>query len=106
MQCKSLVAAQINLRGDIQVGSIVTVPQGPGTAGQVTLAGVGNTAGSVQPSNINYATAFQGQFRVTGIRHVGNSRDTSPTAWVSIFECLPLTTTAIPSTGATPGAIP
>ncbi len=92
------------MRGDIQVGSVVTMPQGPGGPGQVTLAGVGISAQSVQPSRVNYATAFQGQFQVNAIRHIGNSRDTGPTAWVSVFECLPLTTTPIAPTTARPGA--
>lgn len=92
------------MRGDIQVNSIVTMPQGPGGPGQVTLSGVGIDLQSVQPSNVNYATAFQGQFQVNAIRHIGNSRDTGPTAWVSVFECLPLTTTTIAPTTAVPGA--
>ena len=92
------------MRGDLQVGSVVTMPQGPGGPGQVTLSGVGNALGAVQPSNINYQTAFQGQFLVNAIRHIGNSRDTGPTAWVSVFECLPLTTTPIAPSTAVPGA--
>jgi hypothetical protein len=94
------------MRGDIQVGSVILMPPGPGGPGQVTLAGVGISATSVQPANVNYATAFQGQFVVTAIRHIGNSRGTEPTAWVSVFECQPLTTTPILPTGAVPGAIP
>jgi hypothetical protein len=82
------------MRGDIQVGSVVTMPQGPGGPGQVTLAGVGSSGQSVQPSNINYATAFQGQFRVNAIRQIGNSRDTGPTAWVTMFQCSPAQTIA------------
>jgi len=94
------------MRGDIQVGSLLTMPQGPGGPGQVTLSGVGNALGAVQPSNINYQTAFQGQFQANAIRHIGNSRDTGPTAWVSVFDCLPLNIGAshIPSSTAVPGA--
>ena len=94
------------MRGDIQVGSVLRMPQGPGLGGvgSVTLSGVGNAGLAVQPSNINYQTAFQGLFSVTAVRHIGNSRDISPTAWVSVFECTPQTTTSITPTTATPGA--
>jgi hypothetical protein len=91
------------MRADIQVGSLLIMPFGPGGPGQVTLTNVGVNPGQLQPSNINYATAFQGQFSVTAVRHVGNSRDTGPTAWVSIFECAPTKLTAIPSTNSIPG---
>jgi hypothetical protein len=94
------------MRGDISVGTLVLMPQGPGGPGQVTLTGVGIQQGQIQPANTNYATAFQGQFQVNAIRHIGNSRDTGPTAWVSVLECLPLNIAAAaitPST-ATPGA--
>jgi hypothetical protein len=92
------------MRGDIQVGSVLTMPQGPGGPGQVTLSGVGNAGQAVQPSNVNYATAFQGKFQVNAIRYIGNSRDTGPTAWVAVLECLPLTIAQIAPTSATPGA--
>jgi hypothetical protein len=91
------------MRADIQVGSLVLMPVGPGGPGQVTLTNVGVNPGQIQPSNTNYATAFQGQFQVTAIRHVGNSRDTGPTAWVSIFECKPITPLAAINTTGTPG---
>lgn len=69
------------MRGDIQVGNSITLPQGfvPG-AGSVT----------VLPSSMSqYASqsAFQGTMLVTAIRHVGSFRDPDGRAWVSIFNC-------------------
>ena len=80
------------MRADIQVGSYILMPQGAGMggAGTVTISG-----SAVNPSLLNLKTAFQGTFIVTAIRQVGNSRDTGPTTWVTMFQCTP---TSLPST--------
>ena len=48
-----------------------------------------NTA-QAQSSLINQAVAFQGKFQITTIRHVGNFRQATADAWVSIFDATPL----------------
>ena len=87
------------MRADIQVGSVILMPQGAGGPGMVTISGAG-----VNPSLLNLKTAFQGQFIVSAIRQVGNSRDTGPTSWVTMFQCTPSATIApiITPTGPIP----
>jgi hypothetical protein len=73
------------MRGDIQIGSLVMLPQGIQGPGGVTISNVSSTG--VLPTAPGFQTSFQGQFRVQAIRHVGNSRDTGPTAWVTMLQC-------------------
>ena len=79
------------MRADIQVGSHILMPQGAGLGGpgSVTIS-----SAAVNPGLLNLKTAFQGQFTVTAIRQVGNSRDTGPTAWATMFQCTPAQTIA------------
>lgn len=62
------------MRGDIQVGQMVTLPQA-----QIT------TTGSSQ-SQFRNNSAFQGSFLVTAARHVGRYRQEDANSWVSVFE--------------------
>jgi hypothetical protein len=62
------------MRADIRFNDVVTLPQGPVTYGPNT-----------QPE-INQQTLFQGQFTIQRIRHVGNYRQATADAWVSIFD--------------------
>ena len=98
---KATIIVTTVMRADIQIGSLILMPQGIQGPGGVTISNVSPTG--VLPSTPNFATAFQGQFRVTAIRHVGNSRDTGPTAWVTMFQCQQAApTSSIPTTGGTP----
>lgn len=64
------------MRGDIHVGDTLKLPQ--------TLTVAAATTGSQFRSN----SVFQGTAWVSTIRHVGNSRQPSGEAWVSIFDCI------------------
>jgi hypothetical protein len=80
------------MRADIQIGSVIIMPQGAGMGGPGT---VNISSSAVNPSLQNLKTAFQGQFIVTAIRQVGNSRGTGPTDWVTMFQCTPTSITQI-----------
>jgi hypothetical protein len=63
------------MRGDFNVGDMVTLPKS-----LATLTAVGSVA-SGSGTNI-----IQGTFRIQGIRHVGNFRNPDGSAWCSIFD--------------------
>jgi hypothetical protein len=62
------------MRADIKFLDVVTLPPGPVTYGPNTVPG------------INQQTLFQGSFTIQRIRHVGNYRQATADAWVSIFD--------------------
>ena len=67
------------MRADLKVGDQVTLPK--------TL--VTNSA-QAQSSLINQQVAFQGKFQIQTIRHVGNFRQATGDAWVTVFDAFPL----------------
>ncbi|SHN69116.1 hypothetical protein [Bradyrhizobium erythrophlei] len=67
------------MRADLTVGDVVTLPK--------TI--VSNSA-QAQSSIINQQVAFQGGFRIQSIRHVGNFRQPTADAWVTVFDAAPL----------------
>lgn len=72
------------MRADIQVGSIVKMPAGlPYTPGAVST-----TAGTNPLGSLNLQAAFQGEFIVQSVRHIGNSRDPQGASWCSVFEAV------------------
>ncbi len=71
------------LRGDIQVGSTVSLPKGLQDRPGFVL-----TAAKSTPSSIKYKTAFTGNFMVSEMRHVGHSRNPDGTSWVTIMNCV------------------
>jgi hypothetical protein len=81
------------MRADIQTGGLVQMPQGLQNA-----PGIVTTTAASFPSQLKYKTSFQGQFIVQSVRHVGAFRDPDGKAWVSIFQCVPLSS-AGPSGG-------
>lgn len=66
------------MRADISVGDYVTLPPTVTT----TTSGGAIPSGSTQRAN----SIFQGTFQVGPVRHVGNFRQPTGDAWVSIFE--------------------
>ena len=70
------------LRADIQVGSIVTMPQGLQSTPGIVL-----TSASAYPSQIKYKTAFKGKFFVKELRHIGNFRTPDGSSWVTVANC-------------------
>jgi hypothetical protein len=67
------------MRADISVGDDVSLPQAVTT----------NTA-AAQTSQVNQAVAFQGGFQIVSERHVGNFRQATADAWVTVYEGAPL----------------
>jgi hypothetical protein len=75
------------MRGDIQIGDFIQMPQGLlGLPGAMTIA-ASAVSGTTQ---LDFKSAFQGQFNVQEIRHVGNFRSPNGADWVTIFKCAPL----------------
>lgn len=69
------------MRSDFKIGQTVTMPAG---VNPVT------TPSSSLVSLANATTSFQGNYRVTQTRHVGNSREPSADAWVTVGDAVQL----------------
>ena len=67
------------MRADLSVGDSISLPQTITTNSQAALS-----------SQVNQQVAFQGGFQIVSARHVGNFRQPSADAWVSVFEAAPL----------------
>lgn len=78
MICKTV------MRADIQVGSLITMPQG-----LQNLPGLVGTTQQSNPSSHKYQTSFQGGFQVTEIRHIGAYRTPDGSSWSTILKCTP-----------------
>lgn len=78
------------LRGDIDIGNQLTLPPTLTTAGANTVA---------QGALINnFPLAFNGNWVVLKITHVGNYKSPSPQQWVSVFDCTnPTQPTTLPA---------
>lgn len=75
------------MRGDIQIGTQITMPQG-------FTVGAGSTvfqSSSNSSSALNYQMTFSGTFLVTGMRHIGHFRSSSGSDWVTVLNCTPTT---------------
>jgi len=86
---QNLMQVTTVLRGDLQIGGSVKMPQGLQDA-----PGIVTTTAASMPSSLKYQSAFQGAFTIQGIRHVGNLRAPDAREWVSIFNCFPTTPTS------------
>jgi hypothetical protein len=71
------------LRHDIQLGSVIQMPQG-----LQNRPGFVNTTAQSFPSSNNYQTAFQGVFTASELRHIGSYRSTDGASWSTIVKCL------------------
>lgn len=63
------------MRADLSVGDVVAMPVG---------SNVVNTANSY--ARYRDTTAFQGSFTIKSIRHLGNSRQNSAEAWITVID--------------------
>lgn len=70
------------MRADLQIGSLITMPQGFQDA-----PGLITTLGSSLPSSIKYQSAFQNNFTVKELRHLGSYRSPSGEDWATVFNC-------------------
>ena len=65
------------MRGDIQVGDVVTMPPQLSTTEALFAA---------PTDSQNNSLSFTGNFQVLGVRHVGNSRQASAESWVTTLD--------------------
>lgn len=80
----NVMQIKVILRADIVLGDKILMPKGLQSApGQVL------TMGQSMPSNEKYKSAFQGVFRVTQMRHLGNYKSQEGAAWATIINCTP-----------------
>jgi hypothetical protein len=83
------------LRADIQLGSIVTMPQFKTTDANgktVQLGGLPGTVTTGPTAALNGAKnvpTFQGNFSITQVRHLGHLRAPDGQSWVSVFNAAP-----------------
>ena len=69
---------KVAMRGDLDIGMDITMPP--------TI--VTNTQ-QAQSSLINQKASFQGGFKITSLRHLGNFRQSDAASWVTIFDAAP-----------------
>lgn len=86
---------KVVMRGDIQVGTQIKMPQGFVGGPGATIFQPGNNSSSAY----NYNLTLAGAFLVREVRHVGHFRSTSGADWVTILTCTPTT----PPSGSTNG---
>lgn len=71
------------LRADLQMGGIITMPQG-----MQNQPGLVITTQSAYPSSIKYQTTFQNNFIVQELRQIGNFRSPNAADWATIVNCV------------------
>lgn len=79
---------QTVMRSDIAMNDVITMPlfNQPGSK---TLSGYGTIAPSGQSIQTPKDRAlFQGNYQITSIRHIGDSRNPDGNAWVTVFEAI------------------
>lgn len=79
------------MRADLQVGSIITMPQelrnAPGFV-NTSVSSALSTDGGALSSTGKDGVIFQGNLLVNAIRHIGNFRSSDSRDWVSVFNCV------------------
>jgi hypothetical protein len=70
------ISIKVVMRGDLKVSDLITLPPTP----VITTADA--------QSGVNTQLTFQGTFLIVSLRHVGNFRQPSGDAWVTIIEAL------------------
>ena len=85
------IMIQTVLRGDITVGDVITMPDFNQSGSNQVLTGYGTIAPTNQyitsPKN---RSLFTGNFEVTSIRHIGDSRNPDGSSWVTVIEAVGL----------------
>lgn len=71
------------LRGDLTIGSIITMPKGLQNA-----PGIVTTTSDSLPSSEKYKSSFQGPFTVTALRHIGVFRSSDAGSWATIVQAI------------------
>ena len=73
------------MRADVQVGTFVTMPLGLENAPGI----VTSVPGQQNSSWLKYKTAFQGNFIIQQVRHIGNFRSPDGGEWITVFDATP-----------------
>ncbi|QIN63117.1 hypothetical protein SBC1_31410 [Caballeronia sp. SBC1] len=81
------VQVTARMRSDISPGDYVTLPPGPGIIGGNAQAQTFNVQPGSTYSNAASGVIFSGNFQVSVVRHVGDSRGAGGTAWVTTLDC-------------------
>lgn len=75
------------MRADLIVGDVVTMPAFNQNGSQKTLSGYGTIAPTSQDIQTpKDRSLFQGNFFITSVRHIGDSRNPDGTSWITVFE--------------------
>lgn len=69
------------MRADLSIDDVVTLPNVP--------AGFGITQNAGTAPQYRNSSAFQGSFRINGVRHVGNSRQPTALSWLTVLTLSP-----------------
>lgn len=67
------------MRADLQVGSIITLPQ---------IAGLQAVTSAASGSNARIQNTFSGNWTINNMRHVGNSRAPNAQSWITNFQAI------------------
>ena len=70
------------MRADIQVGSMIQMPQK-----MISAPGFILTSANSLPSSLKYRSTFTGKFQVIELRQIGNFRTADGASWVTIMNC-------------------
>lgn len=82
------IMLQTVMRADLAMNDVITMPLF-NQQGSQTLSGFGSiapTAQSIQTPKDR--SLFQGNFQITGLRHIGDSRNPDGTSWVTVIEAI------------------
>lgn len=83
------IMLQTVMRGDITVGDVIRMPAFNQSGSTQNLNGYGTIAPSSQDiTTPKGRSLFQGNFEITSVRHIGNSRNPDGAAWVTVFEAV------------------
>lgn len=85
------IMLQTVMRADLTINDVITMPIF-NQQGSQTLSGYG----SIAPTGQNIQTPkdrslFQGNFQITSLRHIGDSRNPDGTSWVTVIEAVKTT---------------
>lgn len=71
------------MRADLQIGAKITMPKG-----FQNLPGFVNTTQASLPSSMKYQSAFQNDFQIVELRHIGHYRSHDSADWCTVFNCV------------------
>lgn len=81
------------MRADIAVGNYVTLPTGPGITKEGAQSQFYNPINGNSYATQKSGSVFTGTFQVVAVRHVGDSRSSAGTAWVTTLDLIQVATT-------------